>query len=139
MRRWHLTLFLAILAAAGVALATTLRVQRSAEPVPMEVPPIAVVAVPEVIEVVEVVEIPPVEVVPEVTPPPHLRPPPPTLWPPRARHVDPGVHPIHVDEGEVAPSAIPELNEPRPRPILKQLPPDEPPGIEEGCPACGMG
>ncbi|MCB9689580.1 MAG: hypothetical protein H6738_20635 [Alphaproteobacteria bacterium] len=143
MRRWHLTLFLAILAAAGVALATTLQVRRMATPAEPQVQVIGPRHQAPT-EVVEVLEVTPVEQVPEVAPPPHVqpRPTPPErpvvpVRPPR--HLELGVHPIHVDDGELAPNAIPELNEPRQKPILQQLPPDEPPGIGDGCPACGMG
>lgn len=140
MRRWHLTLFLAILAAAGVALATTLRVRhRAAEPSgPALVEQVAPLVVPEVLQTVEITPVPELTSPPEVLPPPPPEPPRPPR-PPVVPHVDPGVHPIHVDDGELAPNVIPELNEPRPRPVLRQLPPDEPPPIERGCPACGMG
>lgn len=146
MRRWHLTVFLALLAAAGIAMATTLtygpvrvlgRAAVRSEPAPIAAPSVEPIpTAPVVVEPVAVVEAVPPAPLPEVAvePPRPPRPPLPAQ--------DPGVHPIHVDQGLSA-GGIPELAEPqrpiRPAPPVIQVLPPDPPTIPDGCPACGMG
>jgi hypothetical protein len=143
MKRWHLTLALTLLAAAGAAIVGGLPVvdavvgaaRPTPEPPLAPAPPTASTLTPapaeqEPVPAVEVLATPPA---PPTAPPP----PRPVAAPPEGHD---GVHPIHTDPGdaEPPPSIIPETRDrPRPHPI-RALPPD-PPVTSDYCPPCGRG
>ena len=134
MKRWHVTLGLAMLAVGGIAVAGTVPVVGTAGLVAaalLRAPaPIAVVAAPVAAAPVVAHEVEPIAVVAV----------PMAVTSPRPAPA-PEVREIHVAPERTIAPGIPELGEPsvapRPRPVPVVLP-DEPDGWDN-CPACGMG
>lgn len=142
MKRWHLTLSLALLAFGGVALSAGLAplagvawslsggedaaVSEVAAPLPVAAPGVATVVVDEI----ATHPAPPPDPATAATLAPARPAPPPSTEP---------VHPLHVRVPDPPPvSAIPETH--APRPPVRALPPDPPPPISpDYCPPCGRG